>query len=51
MALDDRIGLDNIDICKLQKILKSQDVMIHFDDAWVPAEEQEEVNAGAEEHI
>ncbi|MBR4058995.1 MAG: FAD-dependent oxidoreductase [Lachnospiraceae bacterium] len=51
MALDDGTGLDNIDICKLQKILESQDVMIHFDDALVPAKEEEDVNAGAEDHI
>ena len=51
MALDDGTGLDNIDICILQKILESQDVMIHFDDALVPANEQEDVNAGAEDHI
>lgn len=51
MAMDDGVGLDAIDICRLQKTLGNQEVMIHFDDALVPTEEQVDVNAGAEDHI
>ena len=51
IAIDDGIGLDEIDIGKLQKTLEGQNVMIHFDNELIPTEEQDDVNAGAEDHI
>jgi hypothetical protein len=48
MALDSTGDLTNIDIPRLQAHLAAEDVMIHFDDAWVPADKSavERVDVG-----
>ena len=39
LAIDSGKAIAEVDIARLQAALASQDVMIHFDDAWVPAEQ------------
>lgn len=51
MAIDDNVDIDKVDVHKLQEILASQNVMIHFDDAIVPEEEAVDIFAGAEGHV
>ena len=36
IAIDDKKDITDIDITKLQKMLADANVLIHFDDAWVP---------------
>ena len=36
LALETGMGVDAVDVGKLQKTLERQGVMLHFDDAWVP---------------
>lgn len=53
IAIDDKKAVCDIDITKLQKILKGQNVMIHFDDNLVDRELgiEEEANFEKYEHI
>lgn len=53
IAIDDKKTVCDIDITKLQKILKSQNVMIHFDDSLVNSEigPKEEANFEKYEHL
>lgn len=53
IAIDDKKAVCDIDITKLQKILKSQNVMIHFDDSLVNSEigPKEEANFEKYEHL
>lgn len=51
VAIDDNVDITQIDIGKVQQILKKQDVMIHFDDTLIPEKEMDDVQAGAEEHM
>lgn len=45
LALDGDGNLHHVDIAKLQSVLASQNVMIHFDDALVPQKEADDVIA------
>lgn len=53
IAIDDKKAVCDIDITKLQKILKSQNVMIHFDDNLVNRElgSEEEAHFEKYEHL
>lgn len=51
MAIDGNMDITKVDIHKLQDILASQNVMIHFDDTLVPKEEAADVHAGADGHL
>lgn len=44
LAVDTNEEIYNVDINKLQEILKSQDVMIHFDDGLIPITKREYIN-------
>jgi len=47
LAIDENRAIYDVDIAKLQEILESQNVMVHFDDALVPdTDEREEVDIG-----
>jgi len=35
-ALEKGIGIDQVDVPLLQQTLAKQNVMIHFDDSWIP---------------
>ena len=38
LAIDEGVEVADVDIAALQAELAAQDVMVHFDDAWVPAD-------------
>ena len=40
LALDAGVPIAEVDIPTLQEVLASQNVMIHFDDAWIPKGEK-----------
>ena len=35
LAIKENCGIDKVDVSKMQEILENQNVMIHFDDAWI----------------
>jgi hypothetical protein len=35
-ALEKGVGVDALDVARLQKTLEKQNVIIHFDDSWIP---------------
>ena len=39
----------DVDICRLQKMLEEEDVMIHFPDEYVPADARFKLHEGAAE--
>ena len=53
IAIDDKKAVCDIDITKLQRILKSQNVMIHFDDSLVNREQgsEDETDFEKYEHL
>lgn len=51
LALETEVNICCVDIKVLQKKLAEADVMIHFDDALVPEEEQEDMRAETEGHF
>lgn len=51
MAIDAQSDICKINITELQQKLKVQNVMIHFDDALVPQQEQEDTVAHVEGHF
>lgn len=50
-ALSDGVGIDGIDVPKLQNTLARQNVLLHFDDSWIPKEGEPEVKEGPSNHI
>ena len=51
MAIDTQTDIYKINITELQERLEAQNVMIHFDDALVPQQEQEDTIAHVEGHF
>jgi len=51
LAIDTGVGINYVDINELQKILESQNVMIHFDDTLIPEAKESDVRAGEADHL
>ena len=49
LAIDSGCGVADVDICRLQKMLEEEDVMIHFPDEYVPADARFKLHEGAAE--
>lgn len=51
IAIDEQSDICKIDVSKLQKKLETQNVMIHFDDSFIPKEEQKDTIAHVKGHF